>query len=138
MINNRIIGMCFAALAKSGGLAVMLILFICCSKDDPKPPDHPACFNPDKVRAAHKKVTDFLNSNEAGYSNGTIAKDLIGLYIDMVATRERMDLYISTIALGPGLKYTNDDGTEVTIDEQMIWDYKEALCDEVDHVNKKL
>src|SRR5690242_17520694 len=120
MINKRTIGMSFAALAKSGGLVLMLIIFICCSENDPKPPDQPACFNPDKVRTAHKKVTDFLKSNEVSYNNGTIAKDLIGLYIDMVATNERMELYISTIALGPGMKYTTDDGTEVTIDKETV------------------
>lgn len=138
MSHNRIIRLNLARFSKSACLLFLLSFFVCCNKNDPKPPDQPFCFNPDKVRVAHKKVMDFLSANEVSYNNGTIAKDLVGLYIDMASTNERMDLYISTIAFGAGTKYKNDDGTEVTIDEQTVRDYKQALCDEVDHVNKKL
>jgi hypothetical protein len=119
-------------------LLLALLAMTNCKKKDSLPAEQPACYNADKVRAAFKKVKDFLAANEAAYKNGTIENSKIGLYIDMLATYERMDYFINIITLGPGIKVTNDDGSQFTIDELLVMNYKEALCNETDDVNKKL
>ena len=70
--------------------------------------------------------------------NGTLDNGKIGLYIAMMATEVRMEYYINTITLGKGTTITSPDGTKVTIDDELVRNYKEALCNESDDVNKKL
>lgn len=109
-----------------------------CGKKSQASSDEVPCFNADKVHAAYKKVKDFLAANEHAYINGTIDKNKIGLYIDMTAAKERMDYYTSILALGKGVNVPNPDGTTVAIDDELIRNYKEALCNEADDVNIKL
>lgn len=111
---------------------------ISCKKKNNLPTNDVPCFNADKVHAAYTKVKNFVSANEAAYQNGTIDNTKIGLYIDMIATKERMDYYTSILALGKGVSVPNPDGTTVVIDDEMIRNYKEALCNETDDVNKKL
>lgn len=108
-----------------------------CKKGE-TPPSPDACFNSTKVNEAYTKVTSFLTTNEPAYKNGTLDPGKIGLYIDILATQIRMEYYINIISLGPGVKVTNDDGSQFTIDELLVSNYKEALCNETDDVNKKL
>jgi len=96
------------------------------------------CYNPSKVNSAYTKVKDFVKNNEAAYMNGTLDNGKIGLYIAMMATEVRMEYYINTITLGKGTTITSPDGTKVTIDDELVRNYKEALCNESDDVNKKL
>lgn len=109
-----------------------------CKKKGDSSANEVPCYKAENVNKAYTKVKSFLSANEAAYGNGTIDKSKIGLYIDMVATKERMDYYINIIALGKGVKVPNPDGTTVTIDDELIRNYKEALCNETDDVNKKL
>lgn len=109
-----------------------------CKKSEKNPADEVACYDPAKVQAAYKKAKGFVKANEAVYMDGTIAPVKIGLYIDMLATEVRMEYYINTIALGKGVTVTSPDGTRVTIDDELIRNYKGALCNETDDVNKKL
>jgi hypothetical protein len=132
----------FAFFASIGSISILalLITFLLiqsCKKNDTVPAAD-ACYNASKVSVAYKKVTDFLATNEPAYKNGTIDQSKIGLYIDILATQNRMEYYINIISLGPGVKVTNDDGSEYTIDQQLVSNYKEALCNETDDVNKKL
>lgn len=96
------------------------------------------CYNPTKVQSAYTKAKDFLKNNEADYLHGTLDNSKIGLYIDMMATEVRMEYYINTIALGKGVIVKAPDGTSATIDDELIRNYKEALCNETNDVNKKL
>lgn len=121
----------------SVALVLICMLHQSCKKDEAAPaPD--ACYDAKKVNAAYTKVKNFLAANEAAYKDGTIDQSKIGLYIDMLATEIRMEYFINIISLGAGATVTNDDGTQWTIDAQTVSDYKQALCNETDDVNKKL
>lgn len=111
---------------------------VSCKKKGPAPAEQPTCYNAQKVNAAYTKVKKYLAEKEPAYKNGTLPSSEVGLYIDILATYERMDYYINIVALGPGVKVTNDDGSQFTIDELLVMNYKEALCNETDDVNKKL
>jgi hypothetical protein len=117
-------------------ILLLLLVFNQNCKKDPVAPD--ACFNADKVHAAFVKVKNFLAANEAAYNNGTIETSKIGLYIDMVATKIRMTYYSDVLSVKIGSKVIDEDGTVWTVDNQLISDYKVALCNETDDVNKKL
>ncbi|MBS1750894.1 MAG: hypothetical protein JST63_13400 [Bacteroidetes bacterium] len=108
-----------------------------CKKKASGTEDEVPCYNPTKVQSAYTKAKDFVKNNEAAYMNGTLENSKIGLYIDMLATEVRMEYYINTVSLGKGTTVTTPDGTTVTIDAELIRNYKEALCHETDDVNKK-
>lgn len=126
------------------GLFTLIIMWVmacvipsCKKKDSGRENDVP-CYNPAKVKSAYIKAKNFLKNNEAAYMNGTLDNGKIGLYIDMMATGVRMEYYINTITLGKGVTVASPDGTKVTIDDELVRNYKEALCNETDNINKKL
>ncbi len=125
------------------GLCTLIVcLTICahysCKKKDSGIENEVLCYNPTKVQSAYTKAKGFVESNKAAYIDGTLDDSKLGLYIDMMATEVRMEYYINIITLGKGATVTGDDGTKVTIDDELIRNYKEALCNETDDINKKL
>ncbi|MCC6287986.1 MAG: hypothetical protein IT249_08875 [Chitinophagaceae bacterium] len=109
-----------------------------CKKKNSESANEVRCYSAEKVQSAYTKAKNFLKNNEAAYLNGTLDNSKIGLYIDMMATEVRMEYYINTIALGKGVTVKVPDGTSATIDDELIRNYKEALCNETDDINKKL
>ena len=134
---EKIRGLCLPATLYVILLLLTVSTLLSCAKKSNQENEVP-CYNPTKVNSAYTKAKEFAKNNEAAYMNGTLDNSKIGLYIDMMATEVRMEYYINTIALGKGVTVTTPDGTNVTIDDELIRNYKEALCNEASDVNKKL